>query len=344
MALNNSQYDALMRVYQKRQRDDRHRQEERIAEVYRALPQMERYDREISALSVERAKKLLDGDERGAAQCMRQLEELREERAALFSMGGFPADYMEMDYTCPQCRDTGYVNGRKCRCFRQAEIRLLYGQSNLEEVLKRENFSAFTFDYYDKDLIVNEKKQISQYDYMKAVAEECRSYAAHFDESRRNLLFTGSTGTGKTFLTNCIAAELLERGEAVLYLTAPELFQIISDRRFERGGEETEEKYRGILECDLLIIDDLGTELNNSLENSELFYCVNDRALKGRAVIISTNLSMSELRSCYSERLCSRIISSYQIIQLFGEDIRIKKKIGRGARISTRRDEHAGRT
>ena len=116
---------------------------------------------------------------------MRQLEELREERAALFSMGGFPADYMEMDYTCPQCRDTGYVNGRKCRCFRQAEIRLLYGQSNLEEVLKRENFSAFTFDYYDKDLIVNEKKQISQYDYMKAVAEECRAALGQMAEAAK---------------------------------------------------------------------------------------------------------------------------------------------------------------
>ncbi len=328
MALNNSQYDALMRVYQKRQRDSRHRQEARIAQVYRALPQMERFDREISAASVERARKLLDGDRDGEARCRQRIRELREEREALFSMGGFPPDYMEPDYICPECRDTGYVDGRKCRCFRQAEIRILYGQSNLEEILKKENFSRLSLAYYDKGLIVNEKKQISQYDYMKAVVEECRSYAARFRERKGSLLFTGPAGTGKTFLSNCIAKELLDQGEAVLYLTALDLFQIISDKRFDRGGEEGEDRYRGILECDLLIIDDLGTELNNSLENAELFYCINDRGLKGKATIISTNLPMNELRNSYSERLCSRIISSYQIIPLFGEDIRIKKKIG----------------
>ena len=114
----------------------------------------------------------------------------------------------------------------------------------------------------------------------------------------------------------------------MLYLTAADLFQILTDKRFDRGDEDREERYRGILECDLLIIDDLGTELNNSLGNSELFYCINDRGLKGRATMISTNLPMNELRDNYSERIFSRIFSSYRIIPLFGEDIRIKKKMG----------------
>ena len=328
MGLNNSQYDALMRVYQKRQMENRHRQEERIREVYRALPKLEQFDREMGAVSLEQAKKLLAGDIGAMEQLKFKLKELRESREALLAVGGFSPDYMEPTYTCAACRDTGYVDGKKCRCLRQAEIRILYGQSNLEQVLDLENFDRVRYDFYDRDLIVNQKKGISQYEYMKAVIEECRSYAEHFREKGGNILFTGPAGTGKTFLTNCIAKELLDQAEAVLYLTAADLFQILTDKRFDRGDEDREERYRGILECDLLIIDDLGTELNNSLGNSELFYCINDRGLKGRATMISTNLPMNELRDNYSERIFSRIFSSYRIIPLFGEDIRIKKKMG----------------
>ncbi|QNM04340.1 ATP-binding protein [Qiania dongpingensis] len=327
MALNNSQYDALMRVYQKKQLDSKRRQDERIDEVYRALPQMEEFDREISAISVEQARRLLDGEE-GALERLRfKLKELRESKETLLAMGGFAPDYMEPVYTCSECRDTGYVGGRKCKCLKQAEIALLYGQSNLERVLQAENFDCLSFEYYDKTLIVNEEKGISQHEYMRAVVEECRNYAAGFHERGGNLLFTGPAGTGKTFLTNCIAKALLDRAEAVLYLTSSDLFQLISDKRFDHGGEEREEKYKGILECSLLIIDDLGTELTNSFTNSELFYCINTRQLRGRATIISTNLTMNELRDIYSERIFSRIISSYRVIPLFGADIRIKKRL-----------------
>ena len=327
MALNNSQYDALMRVYQRRQTENRHEKERRIAEVYRALPKLEKFDREIASVSLEQARRLLDGDETAMTRLRGKLTELREGKETLLAMGGFPPDYMEMTYTCPLCKDTGYADGKKCRCFRQAEIGILYGQSNLEKVLDRENFDTLTFEYYDKGLIVNEKRGLSQYDYMRAVVNECRSYVENFREKGGNLLFTGSAGTGKTFLTNCIAKALLDRAEAVLYLTAVDLFQITADRRFDRE-EDSRERYNGLLECDLLIIDDLGTELKNSLENVELFYCINDRKLRGKSTVISTNLSVNELRNAYSERIVSRIINDYRIIQLFGDDIRIKKKIG----------------
>lgn len=327
MALNNSQYDALMRVYQKRQLDNKHRQDERIREVYKALPQMEKFDREISAVAVEQAKRLLNGDENALESLRFKLKELRESKETLLAMGGFPPDYMEPVYTCSACRDTGYADGKKCRCLKQAEIKFLYGQSNLERVLETENFEHLSFEYYDKELIVNKDKGISQYEYMKAVVEECRNYVSKFGERGGNLLFTGSAGTGKTFLTNCIAKALLDKAEAVLYLTASDLFRMISDKRFEHGEEDREEKYKGILECSLLIIDDLGTELNNSFTNSELFYCINTRQQQGKATVISTNLTMNELRDIYSERIFSRIISSYRVIPLFGADIRIKKRL-----------------
>ena len=113
----------------------------------------------------------------------------------------------------------------------------------------------------------------------------------------------------------------------MLYLTSSDLFQMISDKRFDHGEEDREEKYRGVLECSLLIIDDLGTELNNSFTNSELFYCINTRQQRGKSTVISTNLTMNELRDIYSERIFSRIISSYRVIPLFGADIRIKKRL-----------------
>lgn len=327
MALNNSQYDALMRVYQKRQLDNKHRQDERVKEVYKALPQMEKFDREIGGIALEQAKRLLEGDESALERLRFKLRELKESKDTLLAMGGFPQDYMELTYTCSQCRDTGYVDGKKCRCLKQAEIAMLYGQSNLERILAVENFDALTFEFYDKELIVNKDKNISQYDYMRAVVEECKNYAAGFGKKGGNLLFTGSAGTGKTFLTNCIAKALLDQAEAVLYLTASDMFQLISDKRFGHEGENREEKYRGILECSLLIIDDLGTELTNSFTNSELFYCINTRQQQGRSTIISTNLTMNELRDIYSERVFSRIISSYRVIPLFGADIRIKKRL-----------------
>ena len=327
MALSNSQYDALMRIYQRRQTENRHKQEARIAQVYWAIPQMEEYDREIAAVSVEQAKRLLSGDQAALERLRTKLAELREGKETLLAMGGFSKEFMAPVYTCPACKDTGYVDGKKCRCFRQAEIQILYGQSNLEHVLERENFDHLVYDYYDKELIVNEKQGLSQYDYMKQVVAGCRSYVEHFREKGGNLLFTGSAGTGKTFLTNCIAKALLDRAEAVLYLTAPDLFQIIVDHRFGRDNGNRE-KYDGLFSCDLLIIDDLGTELGNSLENSELFYCINDRKLREKSTIISTNLSINELRRTYSERIASRVMNDYRVIPLFGGDIRIKKKIG----------------
>ncbi len=325
--LNNSQYDALMRGYQKRQLENRHRQEERIREAYRALPELEEIDGRFGELALLQAKKLLGGEKEALAQLHARIGELKKRKTELLEAGGFAADHMEPVYTCSVCRDTGYADGKKCRCLRQAEIAVLYGQSNLEHVLARENFAAATCEYYDKTLMVNEKKGVSQYDYMKTVLAECRAYAEDFREKGGNLLFCGKAGTGKTFLTNCIAKALLDDAAAVIYLTAQELFLILSDRRFDRGAEDREERYQGILDCDLLIIDDLGTEFRNSLVNSDLFYCLNGRALKGAATIISTNLSMNGIREHYSERISSRIMSSYRIIPLFGEDIRIKKRM-----------------
>lgn len=326
MSLSNIQYDAIMRIYNQRQFQNKYDQDRRVKEVYDRLPQIRQIDDAISAQALACARRLLDGDQ-GARQVLkRHLQDLKEQKAVLLQAGGFEADYMDMRYHCPDCQDTGYIEGKKCRCFKKEEISLLYSQSNIQEVLERENFSSFTFSYYDdKEVIPQIGMTVAAY--MEQVYGWCREYVEGFEARGGNLIFTGSTGVGKTFLTNCIAKELIDRYQSVIYLSANDLFDIFSKNKFHYDTEEEmRDMYQYILDCDLLIIDDLGTELNNTFVSSQLFYCINERLIRKKGTIISTNLSMDMLRDTYSDRISSRIISQYTIIPLYGGDIRTKKR------------------
>ena len=324
MSLNNSQYNAIMRIYNQRQFQDKYEQDQRREEVYQKVPQIRQIEDEISSQAVRCARKLLDGDTNAKEELKQHIEDLREQKEVLLSAFGFPADYMEMHYVCPECQDTGYVDGRKCRCFKKEEIRLLYSQSNIEEVLLRENFDSFSYEYYD-DRVVIPEIQMTVADYMRQVHTWCKEYVENFEKKGGNLIFTGSTGVGKTFLTNCIAKELIDQYQSVIYLSSNDLFDVFSKNKFHYDTEEEmKDMYQYILDCDLLIIDDLGTELNNTFVSSQLFYCINERLLRKKSTIISTNLSMTMLRDTYSDRISSRIISQYSIIPLYGDDIRTK--------------------
>lgn len=324
MSLNNSQYNAIMRIYNQRQFQDKYEQDQRREEVYQKVPQIRQIEDEISSQAVRCARKLLDGDTNAKEELKQHIEDLREQKEVLLSAFGFPADYMEMHYVCPECQDTGYVDGRKCRCFKKEEIRLLYSQSNIEEVLLRENFDSFSYEYYD-DRVVIPEIQMTVADYMRQVHAWCKEYVENFEKKGGNLIFTGSTGVGKTFLTNCIAKALIDQYQSVIYLSSNDLFDVFSKNKFHYDTEEEmKDMYQYILDCDLLIIDDLGTELNNTFVSSQLFYCINERLLRKKSTIISTNLSMTMLRDTYSDRISSRIISQYSIIPLYGDDIRTK--------------------
>ncbi len=324
MSLNNSQYNAIMRIYNQRQFQDKYEQDQRREKVYQKVPQIRQIEDEISSQAVRCARKLLDGDTNAKEELKQHIEDLREQKEVLLSAFGFPADYMEMHYACPECQDTGYVDGRKCRCFKKEEIRLLYSQSNIEEVLLRENFDSFSYEYYD-DRVVIPEIQMTVADYMRQVHTWCKEYVENFEKKGGNLIFTGSTGVGKTFLTNCIAKALIDQYQSVIYLSSNDLFDVFSKNKFHYDTEEEmKDMYQYILDCDLLIIDDLGTELNNTFVSSQLFYCINERLLRKKSTIISTNLSMTMLRDTYSDRISSRIISQYSIIPLYGDDIRTK--------------------
>ncbi len=325
MSLSHSQYQAIMRIYNERQYQDKHDQDKRREEIYGRFPRVRALEEEIAAQAAAHARRLLDGDAQAGERLKEKTAELRGQIDGILRENGYPADYMQMRYVCPLCGDTGYVDGKKCRCFVREQMNLLYAQSNIADVLRRENFSTFSFDVYDGSTVIPEL-DMTVSDYMRRVHGWCLRYVEEFPERHGSLLFTGGTGVGKTFLTNCIARELIDRCYSVIYLSANDLVDVFSGSKFHSDSEEDmKETYRHLLECDLLIIDDLGTELNNSFVSSQLFYCINERMVRRAGTIISTNLSVPMLRDVYSDRVSSRIISGYEIIPLYGEDIRTKR-------------------
>lgn len=327
MALSNAQYDEIMRGYQQRQLANRGITASRIEEVNQKLPALKALNDSIAEVSVEAARKRLSDDIIGHNLLKKTLEDLREEKAALIANAGFPSDYFEPVYTCKDCKDTGYINGSKCHCFKQEIINVVYSQSNIRNILARENFDTFTFDYYsDED--INPTTKLSSLDTAQKTVEKCKHFIEDFDNKPKNLFFMGETGVGKTFLSNCVAKELLERGYSVIYFTAFQLFDTLSKGVFDRDADAIA-AHQNIFDCDLLIIDDLGTELPNAFTSSQLFLCVNERILRQKSTIISTNLNIDEMIDRYTERTVSRISSNYDVAMLFGADIRIKKRLMR---------------
>lgn len=327
MNLKNSQYQAIMRQYDLRQLHHRHLQTLRYQEITDKIPAYSQLEEEIAGLYAARARSAVLGQTEASEDACRRLQELQDRQRLLLVQAGYPADYLAMTYTCPDCHDTGFIGNEKCHCFKQAMVDLLYSQSNIHEVLKKENFDTFDIRYYsDKK---DRRLGISPRENMQSIVSTCQDFIRHFDEQARNLLFYGDTGVGKTFLTNCIARELLDTSHTVIYLTAFHLVDILQNNTFgsDDMDDSGENMFSYILDCDLLIIDDLGTELNNSFVTSQLFLCINERLLARKSTIISTNLSLDELQNEYSERIFSRLVSNYEIMLILGDDIRIKKAI-----------------
>ena len=327
MALTNTQYDTIIREYNKKQLQNRRDQEARIALAEKELPELSQINGEIASLSMKCARRLLEGEAASIDDLKTEIAAYGIHRKALLKNAGFPEDFLEMHYSCPDCKDTGYIGNEKCHCFRQAAINLLYTQSNLTSILETENFDHFCFHYYPetmKDRVTGRNAREN----IQKIVDECLHFVQNFDMEHDNLLFYGATGVGKTFLTHCIAKELLESAHSVIYFTSFDLFEVLSTATFGKKYAEDEvlQQHSAIFDCDLLIIDDLGTELSNSFTTSQLFLCINERILRQKSTIISTNLGMNQLADIYSERVLSRISSNYTLLKLFGADIRILKR------------------
>ncbi len=323
MPLQNYQYDTIMREYHRRQAANRHKLEKRQKEAYEKIPRLKEIDEEVATLSAKKARALLNRTETGVEDLKSAISLLSLERKALLAGNGYPEDYLELSYTCPLCQDTGYIGSEKCVCFKKAEIELLYTQSNLKEILEKENFDHFSFEFYS-DTMKNEATGLSALEMAQKAYHTAKDFVKNFDTRFQNLFLYGNTGVGKTFLSHCIANDLVESAHCVLYFSAFDLFDLLARSAFStRKDTDVGEEF--IFDCDLLIIDDLGTELTNSFVSSQLFLCINERIMRRKSTIISTNLELENFSETYSERTFSRIASNYQMVKLIGKDIRIQK-------------------
>ncbi|MCR5686517.1 MAG: ATP-binding protein [Lachnospiraceae bacterium] len=317
MALTQMQYDEIMRGYE-RKRDISHRNAlEARRKVREAIPEYKDTEDAVTALAMECAEKVLDGDAGALKDIRSRMEEMVRKQKKLLTDNGFAEDCLEEKYECSLCRDTGYTpDGKKCSCLKRQILSLLYHQSNIEEILDRENFSTLRLDIYTD----------SEREKMEPIIRKCRSFADSFGSSYENILLYGNVGVGKTFLTNCMAKAVLDSGYSVIYFTSIRLFDTLSRELFGHDEERSWECQKDIFTCDLLIIDDLGTETVSSFVAGRLFDILNERDLRRRSTIISTNLSFEELGKRYSERNFSRIFGNYTILHPDAEDIRIRKK------------------
>lgn len=317
MPLTNTQYDRIFRQYEEKQRQSRLEMQRRRDYVYEHLPKYRELEDETASLSVAQGKKLLFGDETALEKLRKSLADLKEQKEQLLTEAGLSADYLEPIFSCPDCRDTGYIDREKCHCLRQAEIALLYEQSGLQEILANNNFSLLSYEYHSGEDLLHFEKAV----------ENCKNFIKNFDSDYHNLFFYGTVGTGKSFLSGCVAKELMDRGHSVIYFGATGLFDLLSSTSFDaKNREERQNTYSDLYQCDLLIIDDLGTELTNQFTASQLFSLLNERNIGRKATIISTNLSLRELQDRYSDRIFSRITSNFEVCKLTGADIRMYQK------------------
>lgn len=322
MALNKIQYESIIKGYEEARDRNRYLLEEHRETVYKTIPAYEELDQSVASISVAQAKLMLAGDENALDQLRSALAEIARKKKALLQGAGFPENFLEPIYDCMDCKDTGYIETGdgfkdKCHCFHKQEIAILYEQSNIQEMIAKENFSTLSYEYYQGEDLSRFEKCV----------KICRNFVQNFKQDYHNLFFYGTVGTGKSFLSGCIANELLKSGHSVIYFSSSGLFDTLARYSFDIKSKETLYNfYKDLYNCDLVIIDDLGTEVTNSFVTSQLFACLNERHIRQKATIISTNLSLEELRDRYSDRVFSRITSNYKICKLTGPDIRMYKK------------------
>lgn len=313
----------ILRDYEEKRNTAKAAREKRLHEVYEKVPRIKEIDNDLQKTGISISKALIkgvDNPEKTIEAFKQKLDKLKQERAILLTENNIPIQYLDHNFTCSECKDTGFVlSGQKCRCFKQQLITKAYNMSNLSNVLKKENFQSFNLDLFSDETF--EGQTLTPKQNMMNILNICEGFAFNFDEdNEENLLFYGETGLGKTFLTNCIAKALLDKGKIVIYQTSFKLLEILEDLRFKNNNDK--EKYNLLFEADLLIIDDLGTEMTNTFTNSELFNIINSRLLSNKKTIVSTNLSPKEMMDRYDDRIFSRLFSKFTVLHFFGKDLR----------------------
>lgn len=335
--MSNETLSNLLLEYDQKKRKAELSLERRKEELYKKIPRLQEIENELNTYAINTAKKILMGSHSVFNDLNNEVLKLKKEKEKILEKNNISNNYLEPFYECKICKDTGYIQtdnsaSSLCTCLKQRLLNISYNKSNISN-LEKENFETFNSNIFSNKVEYEKYGiNISPYQNIIAIRSKCIDFVNNFDNpDTHNLLFTGNTGLGKTFMSNCIANELINNGKTVLYQTAPVLLETVIDNKMNKYKNSTQDDfYKNVLESDLLIIDDLGTECLNSMKLSELFTILNTRLLNLNntvtKTIISTNLSINNIFKNYEERIGSRIAGFYDIYYFFGDDLRLKPK------------------
>ena len=333
-----SDLDFLLVEYEQKKRDAEFNSQKRKEKIYKKIPRLEQIDEEINKISINKTKSIIITQLTNSlnTEFENELLKLKKDKEEILKKENIDESYFKPNYECDKCKDTGYITypdkkTEMCNCLKQKLINISYNKSNLSN-LQKENFKNFNFNKFSNEINIGKyNMNISPRENIKNIKMASENFIKNFNNPEtKNLFFTGNTGLGKTYMTNCIANEILKQGKTVLYHTAPVLLENIIDNKFNKyKTNNTNDFNNQVLNVDLLIIDDLGTECINNMKLSELFTILNSRSLnlnnKITKTIISTNLSIEKIFSVYEERIGSRIAGFYDIYYFFGDDLRLMK-------------------
>jgi len=328
MAIDGKILSRAKTQFENKKRQHARHMEHRLAKVYNASPRVRELDMELRASMSEYLGAALGIDTAIHADDIRIKNlKLQEERKKEIVNCGFQKDYLDNEYMCLKCHDTGYINIRMCDC-----LKVIYKEeqrASLSNLFKlgNETFDSFNLMYYD-DISAYETS-ISPRRNMEIVYEMCVEYARKFGNMSMNLFLTGAPGLGKTFLSACIARVVADKGFSVVYDTAPSIFSKYEDAQFQRVDdiESIRNEIKRYLECDLLIIDDLGTEMTTAFTISALYEIINTRLITAKKTLVSSNYTTDDMQHRYSQQIMSRLEGEYQILKFYGDDIRKKKNV-----------------
>ena len=295
----------------------------RKKEIQELHPEIIAVDQEIGKLSLKLSVNILKAantsNESIVLSLKKRITDLRAQKCEMLVQNGYSQDYLSLHYRCSKCKDTGYIGINPCSCYKRNLIDVYYKNSELSHAVKHNNFDTFDISLFSTHR-VGEEKFSPRKNIERILQYALKEYMPNFKVHNDNLLFYGDPGTGKTYLTNCIARDLLDRGVLVVYRTADELIKNLREIRFD-NNKILEEL---LINCDLLIIDDLGTEQITEFSITEFFNILNSKLLRNKKMIISTNLSLTDITKSYTERISSRLIGNFKLYKFYGDDIRVQ--------------------
>ena len=324
MGYNQENYKRIREDYSRKYLLVQEAATKRREEIHAILPEVREIDAQLSNMGLRIMQAAMHGENYRAELAGIEAESqiLGQRRAEVLVKNGFPADYTEPQYECQTCGDTGYVDYKMCACMRKKLILAGYESSGIGTLMQTQSFENFSLDYYASDRMAHLL--------MQSNLERARAYADSFHPAKsENLAMFGGTGLGKTHLSTAIARQVIEGGWDVVYVSCVDMFADYEAQRFGNStGTPTGADTSRYTDCDLLIIDDLGTEVTNQFTTSCLYGLLNTRLNRHLPIILSTNLETDEFRKRYWDRITSRVLGNFAIMPFKGTDIR-RQKLGK---------------